>query len=285
MTITRQRTAVPTTITERWGSGVLEIDTVADDAHSAICPARSDGLILLEQVSACVKSPPFLLGKNDAAKVAVIFRPRCKSWDCPECAKVNKNLWVMRTFHAAQVLAEKEIELSMVTITGHEKHSLDYAIACYPDQWNKLQNRWRREVGKPYYAMFPEIAPDTGHFHVHMLTDKWATERFWKDNARWSGMGYQADEGDHNIPPKRAAFYSAKYLGKQLYSKWVKGFRRVRTSQNWPKLPALEADPNWTFIPIARLESLGDVREGLQASGYRVALADHKSAWTIVDAV
>lgn len=285
MAIAREASTIPPHIIREWGSGVVELNNNVEALAEAFSPSAEGGLIYIEQLFACPKITPFLVGKNEVAKVAVLFRPRCKSWDCEACAKVNKNLWVMRTFHAATILVEQGLELSMVTITGHEKHSLKYAVACYPSQWNKLQCRWRREVGKPYYAMFPEIAPDTGHFHVHMLTDKWATERFWKDNARWSGMGYMADEGDHNIPPNKAAFYSSKYLGKQLQCQWTKGFRRVRTSQNWPKLPLLPKDANWIFTPIPGRSSLHDEIRLLETSGYRVALADHKSAWSVVNSV
>jgi hypothetical protein len=284
LTIAREASTIPATIVEQWGSGVIELDNVAGSGDFGFPPSAEGGLIYIEQLSACVKNPPHLIGKNDTAKVAVIFKPRCKSWYCPGCAKLNKNLWVMRTYKAAEELIGQGIALSMVTITGHEKHSLEYAVACYPNQWNKLQNRWRRKVGNPYYAMFPEIAPETGHFHVHMLTDKWADERFWKDNARRSGMGYMADEGDHNIPPKKAAFYASKYLGKQLGTQWEKGFRRVRTSQNWPKLPPLPRDENWQFSPLDTHTPLSHIVEQLNDLGYRVALADGRSAWTIVDA-
>jgi len=282
--IVRDATTNPSADIGEWGSALFNIPSGQEVEGSGFCPARSDGLIYIEQVSACVKNPPFLIGKNEVAKVAVLFRPRCKSWDCPTCAIINKNLWVLRTYRALEILTADGTQFSMVTITGHEKHSLGHAIACYPDQWNKLQSRWRREVGKPTYAMFPEMGDDNDHFHAHILTDKWATERWWKDNARESGMGYMADEGDYNIPPEKAAGYASKYLGKQLGTKWEKGFRRVRTSQNWPKVPQLSKDENWTFELLPRMVSLADAAETLRENGYRVALADHKSAWTIVDA-
>lgn len=284
MAITRDAPSIPTAILQEWGSGVVELEKNVLPGELGLSPSAEGGLLYIEQVSACVKNPPHLIGKNDVAKVAVIFKPRCKSWDCPECAKLNKNLWVMRTFYGAEQIISQGLQLSMVTITAHEKHSLEYAVACYPDQWNKLQNRWRRKVGRPYYAMFPEMGDDNDHFHCHILTDKWADERFWKDNARQSGMGYMADEGDYNIPPKKAAFYGSKYLGKQLGTQWEKGFRRVRTSQNWPKLPPLPRDENWQFSPLDTHTPLSHIVEQFNDLGYRVAIADGRSAWTVVDA-
>lgn len=269
--------------TDDWFDDAICHQTIPESGCS-LSDAESGGLIYIEQLSACPNSTICMLGKNEKGKAAVIFRPRCKLWSCPTCAHINKALWTMRTFKATEELIAAGLNLSMVTITAHENHTKDRAVVLFPDQWNKLQNRWRRRcIGQPYYAMFPEVGAE-GHFHCHFLTDQWLTERFWKDHARRSGMGFEADEGDHNIPPAKAAGYSSKYLTKSFEFEWPKGFRRVRTSQNWPKLPPLEPDPNWTFAVLDRMVSLASVSSELRASGYRVALADHKTAWSVVNA-
>lgn len=50
----------------------------------------------------------------------------------------------------------------------------------------------------------------------------------------WSGFGYQAEE--KRINSAKAAAYVTKYASKQSPSA-PKGFRRVRASQGWTKLP------------------------------------------------
>jgi len=241
------------------------------------------GLIYIEQLSVCPNSTIQMLGKNDVQKLAVLFRPRCKRWDCPHCCFVNKSLWTMRMHHATSELIQNGQSLSMVTITAHEKHQKNRAIQKFPDQWNKLQNRWRRRcAGRPYYALFPEVGHGD-HFHCHFITNEPLTERFWKDNARASGMGFMADGGDANIPPQAAAGYASKYLTKSFQFQWPKGFRRVRTSQNFPKLPTLQRHPDWFFSVLAGADSLQAVRDKLQAQGYRVALSSHKAAWALIE--
>lgn len=244
---------------------------------------RQPGLIYTEQLSACPNSSIQMLGKNDVQKLAIFFRPRCKRWDCPHCCFVNKSLWTMRMHHATSELITNGQSLSMVTITAHEKHQKNRAIQKFPDQWNKLQNRWRRRcTGKPYYALFPEVG-DGNHFHCHFITNEPLCERFWKDHARASGMGFMADGGDANIPPKAAAGYASKYLTKSFQFQWPKGFRRVRTSQNFPKLPPLEKEPGWAFMVIPPTLSVSACKEQLEACGYSVKLAGHKQAWTLIE--
>jgi len=75
------------------------------------------------------------------------------------------------------------------------------------------------------------------HFHVISMC---ASPVRLKDLAMYSGFGYEAKEQKINGP--KAASYCAKYASKQN-PHTPKGFRRVRASRDWQKLPPFKGDP------------------------------------------
>lgn len=108
-----------------------------------------------------------------------------------------------------------------------------------------------------------------GHPHSHILTtfepgdlvegciEKWervqgVLKPYWKDALRseWlqmavcrSGLGDQYDISRVE-KPEGASRYVAKYMFKQTAfdQNWPKGWKRVRYSQNFPKLPEMKTD-------------------------------------------
>lgn len=272
----------PTTTPALESGGVGLSQVIANEVFS---PSAAGGLMYLEQVVAnTCKNVPFLVGNNEKAKVAVLFRPRCKLWSCPNCRKTNSDLWCLRaTLGASQLMAESQ-SLHLVTVTAHEKLSREAAIAVLPHGWNKLRSRWQNVCDHPQYIMTTEIGKRSGHFHIHFITNQSPGTRWWKNNARACGFGYQAKDSDTFDNPARAGYYLGKYLYKQFENdQFKKGYHRIRTSQGWPKLPPLERDPNWEFVVLPTHESLQVHVQVLQERGYRVALADHKSAWSVVN--
>jgi len=189
----------------------------------------------------------------------------------------------MRGVMGAQLLAEAGHELRLVTITAHERHSVRRAVEVLPSGWNKLRNRWQRATTKPQYILIPEVGK-RGHFHLHFITTGGMGTRWWKDNARSSGFGYSNDESEGNLSASKSGFYVGKYLAKQLHNNiWKKGFHRVRTSQNWPKIPPLPRDENWQFEVIPKTESINVVCLALSQGGYTYRFADHRSAWSLIE--
>lgn len=245
-------------------------------------PAKRLDVVLEKVAAPTCKNVPILVGKNVSVMAAVLFRPRCKLWSCPSCAKTNADLWQLRGQLGAEKLLNDGNELVLVTVTAHERHSVKRAVEKLPDQWNKLRNRWQRATHKPQYLLIPEVGK-RGHFHLHFITTGGMGTRWWKDNARMSGFGYSNDESEGNLSAAKSAFYCGKYLAKQLNNNiWRKGFHRVRTSQNWPKVPPLARDENWQFEILDKRVSLTSVVHDLNASGYKVRGADHRSAWELI---
>jgi len=243
------------------------------------------GLISLEQLTAkfCTNArSPMMIAKNRATKSAVFFRPRCKMWKCPYCAKINSDLWIMRVTHGCHELIEMGHDLSFVTVTSHEKLTAKQSVQTLPDSWHKLSMRLRRHVKGVQYVVIPERHKN-GRLHIHGVFLSGADRRWWKDNARSCGMGYQA-EAKPVYSASGAGFYCGKYLAKQLSDeRWKKGFRRIRTSQAFPKLPPLERAEGWTFSIISQGESVSEHTKQLADAAYRVALADNATAWEVLD--
>lgn len=242
------------------------------------------GLSIIEQVNALECSTPnrpYLRGINHEEKRAVFFQPRCKLWSCPACAEINKRLWAVRAYHAAEHLNAAGYAISFLTLTSHEKLSPSESLAIWPKAWSKLRQRAYRRASSFQYLLVPEQHKD-GRLHVHAIETAGLGSRWWKDNGRSCGLGYMAEE-EIARTSGGAAGYVVKYLSKSLaYTEWPKGFRRVRVSRQWPKLPSLPKVDGWYFEPLPKQEQLDRAIDDLQSAGYCVALLGHAQAWTYV---
>jgi len=111
----------------------------------------------------------------------------------------------------------------------------------------------QRERGTWDYASFVEIHPHRlGIAHFHIISFAPSETRI-KDRAAHAGFGYMATE--QLIEGWEAARYVSKYTSKQG-KEMPRGFRRVRLSQRWPKLP--DAIYEIPLLPMRRLEGLAD---------------------------
>lgn len=71
---------------------------------------------------------------------------------------------------------------------------------------------------------------------MHLIATYSGTQKFIKDTAKKSGLGYIANVRYVDSGPAAAAYLS-KYIGKDFCKLvWPPRFRRVRTSQNWPRV-------------------------------------------------
>ena len=250
-------------------------------------PGQSPGLSLIEQVNAPLcQTPrrPYLKAINQNDNVVIFFRPRCKLWSCPACSEINKNLWSVKAFHAATVIEETHGKPDFLTLTSHEKLQAKASLFVWPKAWSKLSQRARRKAADFQYLLIPEQHKN-GRLHVHAIETSALGERWWKTNARECGLGYMAEEEEVRSPGG-AAYYVVKYLTKSLETNvWPKNFRRVRTSQRWPKLPETEPLNDWTFTPLERDATLAHSVATYEREGMDVLLLDHWEAWRTIQFV
>jgi len=250
-------------------------------------PDEIGGWIYIEQLAAnggCeTPNRPWMVAKNEDTKMAIFFRPTCKLWSCPHCARVNANRWILRGIHGTANLLEQGFPTHFLTITSHEKLTAQQSFRVLPLAWPKLYRRYKRAVAitdpKAFIAV-PERQPKSGKAHAHLIITGGLSKRWWKDNARECGLGYQSDVKEANLG---AAGYLAKYLGKTLDEKWPKGKRRVNTSRSWPPLPELPEKVGWSFATYPTDDKLSPVLGVLAQNGYTVWGSTTKNAWPLLD--
>lgn len=212
----------------------------------------------------------------------VFFRPACKSWNCPGCAPNLKKRWVYAAQHGATVLMSEGHAIDFLTVTSHEKLNAAGSLAILSSAWHKLARRVMHVSDSHEYFLIPEQHQD-GRWHIHALITANLKKRWWKDNARACGFGYQSDVQE--VQSLGGTYhYVSKYLGKTLQSTNLpKHFRRVRLSQGWPGLPELSSPPGWNFMLLERDRGLSWDAERYQKEGFQVFVADPESAWEIVE--
>lgn len=224
---------------------------------------------------------PYLIGVNSGEKRAVLFQPRCKLWSCPICGQTNKARWTIRAYQGVKVLIERGKEVDFLTLTSHERLDPIGTIIVFKHAWDQLNKRIRRAVPNYSYLLVPEQHKD-GRLHAHLIETSGLPKRWFKDNARECGLGYEVDV-DTIRSPEGGAFYVAKYLGKQLEAQqWPKGFRHVRTSRDFPPLPALEKLEGWEWRPLKKNESLEEIEARYCEAGFHIIRAGSHSAWEYV---
>ncbi len=224
---------------------------------------------------------PFILGVNRDTRRAVLFQPRCKMWSCPYCALVNRGLWAIRGFHGAEILAEHGASIDFLTLTSHERLNKNGSIYVFPKAWKKLRQRAARETGHFDYLLIPEQHQD-GRMHIHAIETAHLGQEWWITNARQCGMGWK-DEETPVRTPAGAAFYVVKYLTKSIdVLTWPKGFRRVRASRDWPKLPDMPPIPGWTWEVLARRDSIDESLAKYEQAGFEIQMLGSGEAWRFV---
>lgn len=163
---------------------------------------------------------------------------QCGQWSCPTCAKQLARLWAWRCrLHVTQ--AGGEAFFWTLTLRG-KYHTPTLGYQSLPLLWDNLRKRIQRQQKAWSYCAFVEGQPKRDFMpHFHVISMSKAPCRI-KDLAMESGFGYQATES--LINSAKAANYCAKYASKTNPAT-PKGFRRVRASRDWAKLPPMEGEP------------------------------------------
>lgn len=247
--------------------------------------AVGGGLTSLEQVTAKAgkscssKHLPILIGKRFVEKEASFFQPNCGLWSCPECGARNANRWLAILLHG---MAEIDSQWFFVTFTAHEKWRKNASLINLRKNWPKLRKRLSRaSVETLYYAWVYEPHKDTS-WHVHLLCNAPLSTRWWKDNARSSGMGHQS-KALAMENPGAVAGYVAKYLLKSTdqATRYPRGMRRVNVSQNWPRKMMHPHQSTWDEVaPLKRHLNPLHAFDELVKNGWKVTDSDYlRLAW------
>lgn len=255
-------------------------------SQSPVFQSPEGGLIVyrgFQQNSECsAPNRPLIKAVNRASKQVILFHPRCKSWRCPACAAVNAQKAVLRAVNGSEVLIAQGFKIDFVTVTSHEKLDAAASLAVLPLAWNKLNIRIKRAAQTALYFAIPEQHAD-GRWHLHAMTTAILSKKWWKDNARTCGLGYQSDVQEVKSLGG-VAYYVAKYVGKTLQnSNLPANFKRLRHSHSWPELPVMGELPGWEFLPVQRDIPVQHEVDVYQHMGFTVVMADEKSSWDWIE--
>lgn len=171
-----------------------------------------------------------------------VFAIRCKKWSCDICAPINALYRAIETANGVQALLASGIRPYFVTIT--QPPSVKTPEAAYRilfDQWDKFRNRWQywaKQQSVPnFYAAFVEgQGHRDGMPHFHIIGTAFPGLRDLKEWTTKSGLGHQADLQVIK-PNSGVAWYVSKYSTKGSDAALMpRNFRRVRFSQDWPRM-------------------------------------------------
>lgn len=192
----------------------------------------------------------------------------CNHWECPVCGKVRAKQEYRRMVNGCEHIAKRS-NLYFITITSPGREcSLEEAERNYAEWTNHLLTSCRQQARSSgiewHYVQVTERQQKTRqHPHSHIITTFLPRDAVsTRDNkgravyqSRWfmgactrSGLGEQYRiSGCTSV--SAVARYVAKYLFKQTMSdRWPPGWKRIRYSQGWPKLPEIKPDGYFTLV-------------------------------------
>lgn len=264
-------------------------ESAASDAFSLpLSPGISGGLkYYIEQFhknDGC-ETPhrPWMVATNKSTNHLLFFRPTCKKWSCPGCGQVNAEHWIRRGEKGTKEFLEQGWKVDFLTLTPHEKVTKEQSFYVLPRAWKTLHMRYQREIphdNPGAYFVVPERMPRSGKVHSHFMITGGLTQKWWKDNARECGLGYQSKVIE--IEDIGVVGYVTKYLTKTLTESWPKGRRRVNTSRNWPTIPMKE-HPGWEFSTHATDEQLSLILDVYVGEGLTILGLNTKNAWKVLN--
>lgn len=197
----------------------------------------------------------------------------CNHWDCPRCGQLRAKQEYGRFVHGVSELSKLGHTFWFFTIScrGREMQRSE-ADAHYLEWTNRLLDSYRarvKKLGQEWIYVQVTERQKRGHPHSHFLTtfepgdlvngfvSKWEKVRGslvetkkqvlrsdWLHKAVVrSGLGEQYD-----ISRVRSSAAASRYLAKYLFKQmafaqdWPSGWKRIRYSQSFPKLPDIKTD-------------------------------------------
>lgn len=234
----------------------------------------------------CENGAPFIFFVDDAGSGRVV-QGCCNSWTCRRCGYLRALKEYGRMVEGARQLDKAGQKLYFLTLTCRGADmSLEQANRDYMKWTNRLLTNCRtdckRRNGVWFYVQVTE-RQKRGHPHSHLITTfkpkdainvssgallangavakRDALDSAWLvQNCMSAGLGRMVDLTEIENPAA-VAVYVAKYLFKDaMTTVWPSGWKRIRYSQSWPKLPQRTpklAFPLVRFADWRRLENLG----------------------------
>lgn len=231
----------------------------------------------------CTYNAPYFAYKKDG-RAWGIAQGNCHHWDCPKCGVGRARKEYGRIIEGCRKLQE-ENSLFFITVTCRGKRlRLSDALTGYLSWTNRLNDALRVD-SKTRHLLWCYVAvteqQGRGHPHSHILTTYYPPDliegkkrgytidsqgkrryedkpvlrsEYLQKRVLSAGLGEQYDISIVDSA-EGASRYVAKYLFKSdmFKAKYPKGWKRVRYSNNFPKLPEKKSD---AIVLLSRLDWL-----------------------------
>lgn len=236
----------------------------------------------------CEYKAPYICFKNQTSGAWSLIQSCCNHWDCPRCGELRAKEEYAKIVNGAEALAKQGHTLYFMTVTCRGKEmTTAQAEAGYLEWTNRLLDNMRHKAdrqGKHFaYAQVTE-RQRRGHPHSHLISTYCPSDavpylkgqllpnhRYARHDLLWSdwfiaanvsaGLGVECD-----LSTVKSAAAVSRYVGKYLFKQtaldtWPPRWKRIRYSQNWPKLPEMTnktAFPVITFKDWFRVHDIGE---------------------------
>lgn len=243
---------------------------------------QADGIIRKR----CPNNAPFICYKNSVGAWYLV-QASCNSWTCPRCGLLRAKEEYGRMVNGAKELSEQGHKLYFHTFTCKGKElDVKEADDSYLLWTNRLLTTLRKDATKrSEFWCYVQVTErqKRGHAHSHCIStycpddaipyakgDTLPNGRKAKHDCLWSeyfrernvaaGLGVECDLSEIRNPVA-VAVYAAKYLFKDAQvTEFSKGWRRIRYSRNFPKMPEISGKEAFAVIHHAdwrKIENLG----------------------------
>jgi hypothetical protein len=147
------------------------------------------------------------------------FPVRCKSWDCPTCARIKADAYKVRM----QPLFDSP-HLFMYTFTFYHKKPALEVWSEISKAWNRFRTAAQKKYGRFSYVRILEHHHNSDFPHLHCLIDKRFGDVWMARELKTAGFGYQCQV--KAVTTAGAAGYITKYLTKPWSSTTCKAIRK-----------------------------------------------------------
>lgn len=178
---------------------------------------------------------PYSVGFTALGEIRPLW---CGSWKCEACRRTLAAQWAKRAYLHVDSCGTGAYVWHLTLRSNI--HTSYQGYRELPKLWDNLRKRVQRHDGTFSYLACVEAHPRRAKIpHFHVVTTSLPFQRI-NDLAYYSGFGYIAR--CEPITSRKGAAYVTKYASK--YDPSIpKNFRRVRTSQDWAKLPPYAGNP------------------------------------------
>lgn len=149
-----------------------------------------------------------------------IIPVKCKSWDCPECAKYKAFIYRKRI----SALFDGR-QLFMYTFTYYHDSSVESVWNSYNVAWNRFRTAAHKKYGSFAYVRILESHEKSNYPHLHVIADKRFEDTWIAAELKSAGFGYQAKCAP--VTSEGASYYISKYLTKPWTNEVSKTIRKT----------------------------------------------------------